>query len=238
MTVGKPTVAGAKVTAEVLKRLHEVVPQGGANLERAFTAVRFLPRLPDSIVLLTDGIPTSDTSADPETAKVGFFGMSPTSHEVTTKEAAITSAGWIGLRKRRPITPSKRPSRKPSTRRTPSCSRAPRTGELWRNPNLAATLETIGRDGRDAFYKGDIARKIDAYFAANDGFLAYDDLAAHTGEWVEPVSANYRGVDVWEIPPNGQGIAALICLGILRHTDVASHALDSADWQHVVIRAA
>ena len=66
--------------------------------------------------------------------------------------------------------------------------RAPRKGEMWRNPHLANTLETIGRDGRDAFYKGDIARTIDAYFKANDGFLRYEDLAAHTGEWVDPVS--------------------------------------------------
>ena len=96
--------------------------------------------------------------------------------------------------------------------------RAPRKGELWRNPNLANTLETIGRDGRAAFYTGDIARKIDAYFAANDGFLAVDDLAAHAGEWVEPVSANYRGVDVWELPPNGQGIAALQILNPVSYT--------------------
>src|SRR5690606_33656976 len=87
--------------------------------------------------------------------------------------------------------------------------RAPRSGETWRNPNLADTLQAIADGGRDAFYKGGIARTIDAYFRANDGFLAYEDLAAHAGEWVEPVSTNYRGYDVWELPPNGQGIAAL-----------------------------
>jgi gamma-glutamyltranspeptidase/glutathione hydrolase len=115
--------------------------------------------------------------------------------------------------------------------------RAPRTGELWRNPNLAATLETIGRDGRDAFYKGEIARKIGAYFAANDGFLAYDDLATHEGEWVEPVSANYRGVDVWELPPNGQGIAALQMLEILEGYDFSKIPFGSPEHVHLFVEA-
>ena len=97
--------------------------------------------------------------------------------------------------------------------------RGPRTGEMWKNPNLASTLEKIAQGGRDAFYKGDIARTIDAYFKANGGFLSYEDLAAHQGEWVEPVSSNDRGVDVWELPPNGQGIAALQILNILEGYD-------------------
>lgn len=98
--------------------------------------------------------------------------------------------------------------------------RAPRKGETWRNPNLADTLSKIAEGGRDAFYKGDIARTIDAYFKANDGFLSYEDMAAHTGEWVEPVSTNYRGVDVWELPPSGQGIAALQILNLLEPYDL------------------
>lgn len=122
----------------------------------------------------------------------------------------------------------------------PTCvdgRRAPAKGELWRNPNLADTLETIGRDGRDAFYKGDIARKIGEYFAANDGFLSYDDLAAHTGEWVEPVSTNYRGVDVWELPPNGQGIAALQMLEILEGYDFSKIPFGSAEHVHLFVEA-
>ena len=115
--------------------------------------------------------------------------------------------------------------------------RAPRKGEMWRNPNLANTLETIGRDGRDAFYKGDIARRIDAYFKANEGFLRYEDLAAHTGEWVEPVSSNYRGVDVWELPPNGQGIAALQILNILEGYDFSKIAFGSAEHVHLFVEA-
>ena len=115
--------------------------------------------------------------------------------------------------------------------------RAPRTGEIWKNPNLADTLQKIADGGRDAFYKGAIARAIDAYFKANGGFLGFDDLATHTGEWVEPVSANYRGVDVWELPPNGQGIAALQMLNILEGFDFSKIAFGSAEHLHLLVEA-
>ena len=94
-------------------------------------------------------------------------------------------------------------------------------GEIFRNPDLAGTLETIAQGGRDAFYKGDIARRIDAYMKRVGGFLSYQDLAEHTSEWVEPVSTDYRGYQVWELPPNGQGIAALQILNILEGFDLA-----------------
>ncbi len=115
--------------------------------------------------------------------------------------------------------------------------RAPRTGEIWRNPNLANTLEAIATGGRGAFYRGEIARTIGDYFAANDGFLAYADLAAHTGEWVEPVSANYRGYDVWELPPNSQGIAALQILEILEGYDLESYGFGSPEHVHLFVEA-
>jgi gamma-glutamyltranspeptidase / glutathione hydrolase len=115
--------------------------------------------------------------------------------------------------------------------------RAPRVGELWKNPNLANTLQKIADGGRDAFYKGDIARTIDAYFKANDGFLSYEDLASHQGEWVEPVSTNYRGYDVWELPPNGQGIAALQMLNVLEGYDFSKIAFGSAEHLHLLVEA-
>jgi gamma-glutamyltranspeptidase / glutathione hydrolase len=115
--------------------------------------------------------------------------------------------------------------------------RAPRRGETWRNPNLANTLETIGRDGRDAFYKGDIARTIDAYFRANDGFLRYEDLAGHAGEWVDPVGTDYRGHTLWELPPNGQGIAALQILNLLEPYDLKSHGFGSPGHVHLFVEA-
>jgi gamma-glutamyltranspeptidase / glutathione hydrolase len=115
--------------------------------------------------------------------------------------------------------------------------RAPRKGEIWRNPGLADTLQKIANGGRDAFYKGDIARTIDTYFRANDGFLRYEDLAKHRGEWVEPVSTNYRGYDVWELPPNGQGIAALQMLNILEGYDFSKIPFGSAEHVHLFVEA-
>ncbi|MFT4248443.1 MAG: gamma-glutamyltransferase [Pseudomonas sp.] len=115
--------------------------------------------------------------------------------------------------------------------------RAPRKGELWKNPNLADTLQKIADGGRDAFYKGDIARTIDAYFKANGGFLSYADMASHRGEWVEPVSTNYRGYDVWELPPNGQGIAVLQMLNVLEGYDFSKIAFGSPEHVHLFVEA-
>jgi len=115
--------------------------------------------------------------------------------------------------------------------------RVPEKGEMWKNPNLANTLERLANEGRDVFYKGDIARTIGEYMQANGGFLSYEDLAAHESEWVEPVSVNYRGYDVWELPPNGQGIAALQMLKILERHDVAAMGFGSADYIHLFLEA-
>jgi gamma-glutamyltranspeptidase/glutathione hydrolase len=111
---------------------------------------------------------------------------------------------------------------------------APVKGEMFANPRLARTYESIAKGGRDAFYKGDIARTIDAYMKANGGFLSYEDLAAHRSQWVEPVSVNYRGYDVWELPPNGQGIAALQMLNILEGFDLGKMGFGSADYLHLL----
>jgi len=115
--------------------------------------------------------------------------------------------------------------------------RAPRVGELWKNPNLANTLERIANEGRDVFYTGDIARVIGEYMLENEGFLSYQDMAAHHSEWVEPLSVNYRGYDVWELPPNGQGIAALQMLNLMEPYDIASMGFGSADYLHLFIEA-
>ncbi len=115
--------------------------------------------------------------------------------------------------------------------------RAPRSGEVFRNPRLARTLTAIAEGGRDAFYKGDIARRIDAYMKAQGGFLRYEDLAVHAGEWVEPVSVNYRGYDVWELPPNGQGIAALQMLNILEGYDFSKIPFGSPRHVHLFTEA-
>lgn len=115
--------------------------------------------------------------------------------------------------------------------------KAPAKGEIWKNPNLANTLETIAKGGRDAFYKGAIAHTIADYIKAQGGFLWYDDLASHKGEWVEPVSTNYRGFDVWELPPNGQGIATLQMLNILEGYDFSKIPFGSTEHVHLFVEA-
>ncbi|MDP5169995.1 MAG: gamma-glutamyltransferase [Bacteroidia bacterium] len=114
---------------------------------------------------------------------------------------------------------------------------APAKGDVFANPRLANTLELIANGGRDAFYKGVIADKIDAHMKSIDGFLSKEDLAAHTSEWVDPVSVNYRGYDVWELPPNGQGIAALQMLQILEGYDIAAMGFGSAEYIHTFTEA-
>lgn len=114
---------------------------------------------------------------------------------------------------------------------------APAKGEIWKNPNLANTLQAIADGGRDAFYKGRIAHVIADFMQANDGFLSYDDLATHMGEWVEPISTNYRGIDVWELPPNGQGLAALQMLNILEGYDFSKIPFGSVEHVHLFVEA-
>jgi gamma-glutamyltranspeptidase/glutathione hydrolase len=115
--------------------------------------------------------------------------------------------------------------------------RVPKHGETFRNLPLAAALEQISAGGRDAFYRGDIARSIDKFMREVGGFLRYEDLAEHRSEWVEPVSVQYRGYDVWELPPNGQGIAALQMLQVLSGFDLREMGFGSADHLHLLIEA-
>lgn len=115
--------------------------------------------------------------------------------------------------------------------------RPPVKGEVFVNKDLANTYELIAKKGRDAFYKGSIAKTIDSYMKKHGGFLSYEDLASHTSNWVTPVSINYRGYDVWELPPNGQGTAALQMLNILEGFDIAKMGFGSAEYLHVLTEA-
>jgi gamma-glutamyltranspeptidase/glutathione hydrolase len=115
--------------------------------------------------------------------------------------------------------------------------RAPAKGEIFRNPLLADTLSRIAEGGRDAFYKGDIAQRIEKYMRANGGYLTAADLAAHRSEWVEPASTNYRGYDVWELPPNTQGVAALQMLNILEAYDLKGMGFGSPEYLHLFVEA-
>ena len=113
--------------------------------------------------------------------------------------------------------------------------RAPRAGELFRNPALARTVASIAANGRDAFYQGRIAEAITEAARAHGGALTPDDLARHESTWVDAIAVGYRGVRVWECPPNGQGLAALIALAILEGLPV--HPFGTADRAHLQIEA-
>ncbi len=115
--------------------------------------------------------------------------------------------------------------------------RAPRPGDIARLPDHAATLRAIAASGAEDFYHGELARRITDFAAATGGYLTRDDLAAHTSTWVDPISTGYRGYEVWEIPPNGQGVAALAALNILEGFDLAAHPRESVESYHLQIEA-
>jgi gamma-glutamyltranspeptidase/glutathione hydrolase len=115
--------------------------------------------------------------------------------------------------------------------------RTPAKGDIFKNPALARTLRLIGEKGRDAYYKGEIADKIDAFMQANGGYLRKADFEKHTSTWVEPVSVNYRGYDVFELPPNGQGIAALQMLNVLEGFDLRAMGFNSPQAVHAMVEA-
>ena len=115
--------------------------------------------------------------------------------------------------------------------------RAPQAGEIFALPDHAKTLELIAKTGAAAFYSGELSEKIEAFAKKTGGFITSADLEAHSATWVEPISTNYRGYDVWEIPPNGQGIAALAALNILEGFDLARHPRDSTNSYHLQLEA-
>ncbi|MSQ72731.1 MAG: gamma-glutamyltransferase family protein [Betaproteobacteria bacterium] len=115
--------------------------------------------------------------------------------------------------------------------------RAPRAGEMFRFPDQAKTLARIAATRGEAFYRGELAEKLEAHAKANGGAMTRADLAAHTNEWVGTITQDYRGLTMHEIPPNGQGIVCLIALGILAHFDMASHPVDGPDSMHLQIEA-
>ncbi len=115
--------------------------------------------------------------------------------------------------------------------------RTPRKGERFQNPQLAATLTKIAVGGRDAYYRGDIAKTITAFLQEQGGFLTERDFAEHTSEWTDPISTNYRGYDVWEMPPNGQGLSVLQMLNILEGYDLKAMGFGSTTYLHTFIEA-
>jgi gamma-glutamyltranspeptidase/glutathione hydrolase len=119
----------------------------------------------------------------------------------------------------------------------PGGPRSPRAGEVFKNPALGTTYRMIAEGGRDAFYKGEIAKRLVAFSDRKGGLFTAEDLAKHTSEWVEPVKATYRGYDVWELPPPGQGIAVLQMLNLLEPHDLKKFGPVSADYWHLLVEA-
>ncbi len=113
----------------------------------------------------------------------------------------------------------------------------PQKGQIFKNPDLANTLKLIAKNGKKGFYEGKIANTIANFMKEQGGFLSYDDLKNHKSEWINPVSTNYRGYDIWELPPNGQGIAALQILNLLEEYDIRSMGFGSADYIHHFVEA-
>ena len=113
----------------------------------------------------------------------------------------------------------------------------PKKGQIFKNPDLANTLRVIAKDGRKGFYEGKIANTIANFIQDQGGFLSYKDLKNHKSEWIDPVSTNYRGYDIWELPPNGQGIAALQILNLLEAYDIRSMGFGSAEYIHHFVEA-
>ena len=132
----------------------------------------------------------------------------------------------------------------PSLSRVPTSSatylpdgHVPKFGDVFKNPRLAGSLRLIADKGRDAYYRGPIADQIVAYSDQVGGLFVKEDFSEHTSTWVEPVSTNYRGFDVWELPPNGQGIAALQMLNVLERFDMKAHGPQTAESLHLMIES-
>lgn len=115
--------------------------------------------------------------------------------------------------------------------------KGPEKGQIFKNPDLANTLAAIANGGREVFYQGKIAKKIDQFMKTNGGYLRYKDFSTHTSTWVEPLSTNYRGYDIFELPPNGQGIAALQILNILENYDLRKMGFLSPETLHLMVEA-
>ncbi len=113
----------------------------------------------------------------------------------------------------------------------------PKKGQIFKNPDLARTLRLIAKNGKKGFYEGETANTIANFIQKQGGFLSYDDLKNHKSEWIEPVSTNYRGYDIWELPPNGQGIAALQILNLLEAYDLRTMGFGSAEYIHHFVEA-
>ena len=149
----------------------------------------------------------------------------------------VIAAGFEANRKRFEAVASMIEERENATKTYFPGNVAPRAGEIFRNPDLALTLGALATEGRQAFYEGSLARAMAGYFEAIGADLTLDDLKAHKGEWVEPRGVDYHGFTLYELPPNGQGFAALMMLNILKQTDLRRFDRGSAELFHYMVEA-
>ena len=142
----------------------------------------------------------------------------------------VIARGWQGCETKLRHRPS-------GVEMLPINGRAPKCGEIASLPELGGSLHVIAEGGSEAYYKGDIGKKIAAYVQQEGGWLTEDDISSHHSDWDEAIHVNYRGVEVWECPPNGQGIAALMALNIAEGFDIGGMGSQSADAYHHLIES-
>src|SRR6188472_3181327 len=229
-----------EMKAELAKLHRETIPPTGmlpisvpgavdawAELHKKFGKLKLSDDLAPAIRYAEEGFPVTELIAyywtfGPRLYK-GLPGAFVETYTLPVETARPRAGETVDQRERAPA---------PNVER-----RTPGKGDIFKNPDLARTLRLIGEKGRDVFYKGAIADKIDAFMRANGGFLRKTDFEKHTSTWVEPVSTNYRGYDVFELPPNGQGIAALQMLNVLEGFDLRAMGFNSVDALHTMIEA-
>ena len=217
----------------------------GAQRERP-RAARAEPRATSPSRKITQ-MPTTGMETDHRAGRVRRLGHA--AREARHDEARGSAGAGDRLRRerlpghgedRRPTgNPRSRSSSRPRRPRPPisSTARAPQPGAIFVQKNLARTFRTLARGGRDAFYRGEIARAIVDYCQKNGGFLSMEDFAAQKSDWVEPISTTYRGHTLYELPPNNQGLTALLLLNILEGIDLKSMRTDPVRYYHTLIEA-
>jgi gamma-glutamyltranspeptidase/glutathione hydrolase len=187
-------------------------PATWRDLHERFGKLPFATLFEPTIAYAADGFPVAPVTAEAWSGTARGFGRSLDGPEFRGWFETFTREGTAG-------------------------SRGPLAGEMWRLPDHARTLRLIAESKAASFYGGDLAAAIAAFAAETGGYLTADDLAAHSSTWVEPIGTDYRGYDVWEIPPNGQGIAALSALNILEGFDLARLPRESVESYHLQIEA-
>src|SRR5438034_7504354 len=231
-----------KMKAELAKLHRETIPPHGmlpinvpgtvdawAELQKKFGKLKLSDDLAPAVRYAEEGFPVTDLIAY-------YWAFGPRLYKGLP--GAFLETYTLPVERAHPGADQPPDAERRETAPAPSAARrTPAKGDIFKNPALARTLRLIGERGRDGFYKGEVADKVEAFMRANGGFLAKTDFEKHTSTWVEPVSINYRGYDVFELPPNGQGIATLQMLNVLEGFDLRAMGRSSPETLHTMIEA-